>query len=309
MKGQFFLGKKAPKSLMKGVEYFEQAIRIDPHYALAYVGLARSYTFFGDLYLLSPREALPKAKEYAHEALRLGENLAEVHTVLGNLKIYEWDFAGAEEEFKRAIKINSNLSVVHQQYSVVLRHSGRFDEAIAELRIAQEIDPVSLGITTCIGTTYHFARQYERAIDEFKKIIELDMDSPVINFVLGLSYEQQGQYQQAQAEYRKSNVYFNDDNPEVLASLGRVFALSGEVGKARALLKKMTSRSWERYIAPYHIALLYVSLGEKDRAFEWLEKSYQERDCDLGLIKVDPRIDTLRDDQRFPSLLQRVGLI
>jgi tetratricopeptide (TPR) repeat protein len=308
MRGQFFYNKKTPAGLKKAIKYFERAIKIDPNYALAYIELSKSYLYSFDLNLLSPDQSLLKAREYLQEASRVDDGLAEVHTTLALLKTYEWNWAEAENEYKLAIEINPNLSEIHYRYAALLRHLARFDEAMSQIRLAQELDPVSLSINTGIGTTLHFARRYDRAVKECQKALELDMDHPAIHYVMGLSYEQQGKYHKAMAEYQKANSFFNHDNPEVLASLGRVFALSGEISKARQILDRLVRQSKRKYVSPFYIASICICLGEKDQAFAWLEKAYKERDCELGLLKVDPRLDALRDDPRFLSLLQRVGL-
>lgn len=308
LKGRYHLNRLSDDGFEKGREYFQEAIDLDPTYALAYAGLADAYQMLGSYNALPPNEVFPKAKAAALEALRLDERLAEAHTALGVVKLlYDWDFAGAEKEFQRAGEINPSYSDAHLTYGYYLALMKRFDEAHNQMKIAQELDPVSLPKIMGIGEVFYYQRQHERAAEQYKRALEMDPNSGFAHWALGNAYSGEGMYEEAVAEYKKA-IPLSGDSPDELASLGYVYGLSGRRREAQEVLDELIERSKRRYISPTVVASLHAALGNNDAAFAWLEKAIAARDFILVSLKVDPIFDRLRSDPRFAELVRRVGL-
>ena len=309
LKGCYFLSKRTEEGFSKSIEYFEQAIGIDPGYALAYAGLADYYQLLTSFNLLAPKEAVSKVKGAALKALELDDTLAEAHTSLAHLKAFhEWDWSDAEREFKRAIELSPNYPIAHQWYSIYLRVWGRFDESLAEIRKAQELDPLSPSINTSVGALFYFSRQYDRAIKQLLSAVELDPSFNMAYFYLGWTYEQIGMYREAIEAFQKA-LSLSGTFPEFQAGLGHAYAASGRRSEAKEVFNRLKELSERRYVSPYDIALIHTGLGETDQALHWLEKAYAQRCVELALLKVDQRLDGLRPDSRFTDLLRRVGFI
>ena len=308
LKGRYHLNRLTDDGFLKGRDYFQQAVDLDPAYALAYAGLADAYQMLSGYNALAPGDGFPKAKAAATQALRLDERLAEAHTALGTVKLlYDWDFESAEREYKRAIELNQSYSDAHLMYGLYLSAMGRFDEAHAEVRRAQELDPLSLAKITGIGDVFYHQRQYDRAIEHYRQALEMDPNSGFAHWALGNVYANKGMYEEAIAEYQKS-IPLSGDSPDELASLGYAYALSGRRREAQAMIEELKERAKRRYISPTIIAFIYAGLGEQDEAFAWLNKAYDGRDFILVFLKVDPTFDRLRSDPRFADLMRRVGL-
>lgn len=304
LRGLYFLGKRgySDDTVRKSIDYFQQAIQRDPNYAPAYAGMAGVYIVRGDL---SPKEKFPKARAMAEKALQLDEDLAEAHVVLtGPLALYDWDWAGAEKEFQRAIALNPNCATAYHAHAQWLKALGRKDWTAENTR-AHELDPLS----GFLGPDYYFASgQYDLAIEAFRKRLEIDPNSAGAYLGLGRAYERKGMYQEAIAQIQKG-VSLSGGNPGSLASLGYTYALSGKRVEARKILKQLAQLSKRRYVSPYSIAMVYVGLGEKDLAFDWLEKALADRSGELVTsLRVDERMDTIRSDSRYAELLRRMGL-
>jgi TolB-like protein/Tfp pilus assembly protein PilF len=308
LKGRFYWNKRTGEALKKAIEYFNQAIEKDPTYALAYAGLADAYGLSPFYSTDAPQEAFPKAKAVAKKALELDETLAEAHTSLAPvLSIYDWNFPESNREFQRAIELNPNYATAHHWYGGInLAALGRFDEAIAEMKRAQELDPLSSIINADLGETYFEARQYDRSIEQLRKTVEMDQSFYYAHYHLGMAYEMKGSFSEAIAEYYKARQ-LNDD-PRVLAFLGHAFAVSGKRDDALKTLDQLKEISRQRYVQAYNFAIVYAGLGEKDKAFQWLERSYQEHAPRMMRLKVDPFLDNLRSDPRFDDLVRRIGL-
>jgi serine/threonine protein kinase/Tfp pilus assembly protein PilF len=308
LKGRFYWNKRTGDSLKKSIEYFNQAIEKDPSFALAYAGLADCYLVPANP--LPPREKMPKAKAAAMRALDLDETLAEAHTSLARVAhVYTWDWPGAEEEFKRALELKPGYATAHQWYGGYLETMGRYDEAIAERKLAQELDPFSPVINFEAGLAFYFARNYDEAIEQYQKTLELDPNFPPPHAWLPAAYEQKGMYDKAIAEFKdlipqKDTIWLM-----AFATVGHIYAVSGKKDEAQAVLNQLKERSAQEYVPAYGIALVYAGLGEKDQAFAWLEKAYEERAFAIpqGLTR-DPRWDNLRSDPRFAELVKRIGL-
>jgi len=300
LRGRFFWNKRTPDGLQKGIEYFEQAIKLDPKFALAYAGLADSYALL-DLYGggLPVRDLFPRAKAAAQKALEVDGSLAEAHTSLAYAKYYyDWDWAGAEEEFKRAIVLNPNYATAHQWYAEYLFYMERFDQSLAEINRAHELDPFSLTINTELGSPYLYKRRYDQAIEKYRQALEMDPHFWLANYSLALCYEQKGMFVEA--------IDLLKGNGKDSASLGYAYAASGRRDEARKMVNRITRASKQEHFSPYMIATAYAGLGDKDQAFDWLERAYKSHDETMVMVKVDQHLDSLRSDRRFADLMRRL---
>jgi len=307
LRGRYFWNKRTEEGTKKGIEFFGQALEKDPAYALAYTGLADCYYLLADYRFVPWKEAYPRAKGAATKALELDETLAEAHTSLAVIKgEYEWDWLGAEREFKRAIEFNPNYATAHHWYSDYLGVMGRHEEAIAEIKRAQQLDPLSLIINAVAGYRFYWARRYDEAVEQLRKTLEMDPNFAVAHWLLGQTYEQTGEYQSAIAEYQKGRSA-SGGSVYLVAALGHAYAAAGKRREALKILGELKELSKHTYISPYSTGVIYIALGEKDQALEWLEKAYQERAAGIVILKVDPMLDPLRSDPRFQALLRRMN--
>ena len=307
-KGRHYWNQRTEEALYKAISFFDQARGIDPNYGPAYAGLADSYqllVFHGGL---SPKDYVPSARAAAERAIAIDDGLAEAHTALAYVKfLYDWDWAGAEVEFRRAIEINPNYATAHQWYGEFLGRLGRIDESLPERKMALTLDPLSPIIRSELGYSYLEARQYDRAIEEFRKATDLYPDfSPAHDF-LALAYEYSGLYDQALAECHKAIDPAKSDH-FLLTQLAHIYAMSGKRAESRRLLAEITNEPKHRYFPPTYVATVYVALGDKERAFQWLDKAYSERDWGLVGLRVFPEFDDVRSDPRFSDLLKRMNL-
>src|SRR5713101_4933911 len=300
LKGRYYWNKRTEEGFKKGIEYFQQAIEKDPNYALAYAGLADSYALAGmPVSPMSPSERMAKAKAAARKALEIDDTIAAAHTSLAYIEHrFDWDWRGAEKEFKRAIELNPNYATAHQWYAFFLATMGRMDEAIAEAKLAQQIDPLSLVMNAALGRVYHFARQYDRAIDQFRKTIEMDPNFASAHFDIAASYVEKRMYTEAIAEYQKV-LAISGRNLTYLSELGWAHARAGNTLEAMKILNQLKEISRQSYVPPFAFAFIYIGLGDKDHAFTWLEKDYEQRDNTMVFLKAEPIFDPLRSDPRF----------
>ena len=300
-----YLDKGTSEQHRRAGEYFKQAIQIDPNYAPAYAGLADYYWSDPEL---QPREAMPKAKEYAQRALKLDPNLADAHTTLGAIYLYaDWNREAAEKEFKRAIELSPSDAEAHRTYSIYLAAMGRADEALAESAKAQQLDPLSIWAQITSGYIFYFTRHYDRAVEQCRRVLELDPNSVGGYDCLGTSYLAEGKYQEAIEAARKAGD-LSANEPTRLVGLGRAYALAGRKLEALKVLEQLRKISSHTYVPPYFFATIYADLGERDAAFSWLNKAFNERDAYLIWLKVDTAVDPLRADPRFKRLLLQLGL-
>src|SRR5207248_8702440 len=307
LKGRYFWNKRTGNDLKKSIDYFQQAIAVDPNYALAYAGVADAYVWLPGYTAGTPRDCYPKAKAAATKALQLDDTLAEAHTTLAlAIWLYDFDSAQAIREFQRAIELNPNYAIAHQQYgNNTLAALGRFDDAIVEGKRAVELDPLSLVINTDAGTNYYYARRYDEAIAQLHKTLEMDPGFYIAHVVLGWTLDANGARDAAIEEYQKARA-LNDD-PAMLGMLARAYGLSGNKMEAEKILDQMKALSKARYVSAYSFALAYLGLGNKEEALRWLEQSYQDRaGADIGWIRVDPLVDPLRGDPRFEALAEKI---
>jgi tetratricopeptide (TPR) repeat protein len=270
--------------------------------------VADSYALLASYGVLPPREVMPKAKAAARKALAMDETLAEAHTSLGFiLSFYDWDWPAAEREYRRAIELDPGYPTARQWYSGYLRAAGRLDEALNEMKRAQDLDPLSLATGRDMGRIFRSMRQYDRAIGQYRKVLELDPNFPSVYVHLGMAYEGKRMFKEAVAAFEKARS-LPGSNPLVLGALGHGYAVSGNRREAEKLLEELGALSARRYVSPISRALIYIGLGEKDRAFEWLDRAHEDRDPWLAWLQADPIFDDLRGDPRFGILLKTVGL-
>jgi TolB-like protein/Tfp pilus assembly protein PilF len=306
LKGRFFWNKRTGQNLNKAADYFNQAIAIDPKYALAYVGLADAYVLMPFYGAGAPQDCYPKAKAAAETALELDNSLAEAHTSLAQVFCYHLELHPAVREFERAIELNPNYPTAHQWYgSSALTALGQFDKAIAEVKRAIELDPLSLVINTDLGNTLYRARRYDDAITQMRKTLEMDPSFYYTHWNLGSALAAKGALGPAIEEYQKARS-LNDD-PSMLGFLGRVLAVSGNKTEAMKILEQLNTISKQRYVSAYSFALVYLGLGDKQEALRYLERGYEDRAGELlRYINVEPILDPLRGDPRFEALVQKV---
>ncbi|MGE5209074.1 MAG: protein kinase domain-containing protein [Alphaproteobacteria bacterium] len=308
LKGRYFWNKRTPAALEQSLGFFRQALDLDPTYASAYSGIADAYALLVWQEQRPRNQFIPRAKAAAIQALEIDEMLAEPHATLGYLKFwYDWDFAGAESEFLRAIELDPDYATAHHWYGESLSLMGRFDDGFKELRVAQQVDPLSAIISADMGKLFFLARKPDEAVAQLRKALELDPDYPLAHSFLALAYNQKGLHEQAIAELEK---IANRDGSRTIfkAVLGFVYGQSGRKDDAMNILSKLKgSTSSDQVGSPFEIALVYIGLGEKDQALEWLEKAKAEHDPFLPYIKDDPNFDSLRRESRFTDLLRSAG--
>jgi serine/threonine protein kinase/Tfp pilus assembly protein PilF len=309
LKGRYWWNKRTEEGLNKGIEYFQQAIAKDPTYALAYDGLADCYSLLAYYGFVAPEKGYPRARDAAQKALEIDDSLAEAHTSLVFVKtFYDWDWLGAERESQRAIELNPKYATAHQWYGDALIQMGRLQEAIAEEKRAVEIDPLSLVINRDLGDALYLARQYDQAIEQYRRTLELDPNFITVHGGLGAAYLHKSLYKEGIAEFEKQ-LAISPQSVYALAALGYAYAVTGRRTEAQNVLDQLNQLSKQEYVPAVYRAQIYAGLGEKDQAFEWLEKSYEDRSiASLAEIKVDPQFDPLRSDARFKDLLRRMNL-
>ncbi len=302
LRGRFFWNKLTVVGYQRAIQHFEAAIRKDSNYAEAYAGLADSYANLG-LWGLPGREALAKAKAAADKAVELRETLADGHASRAFIAMgYEWDWERAEREFQRALVLNPSYAHAHHRYGYLLMLRGRWDEAGAEMKKAQELDPLSMIINANIGFRLYLMRQYDAALAHWDKNLEMDPEYPLLHGYKGIAYVMKKMYPEALAAFEKAR-----GTPGVLSAQGYVHGVAGREQEARKLLAELTQRSKREFVPAFYVALLCTGLGDKDQAFAWLDKAYEERSGYLMEIHLDPMFDPLRGDPRYAALMKRLG--
>ena len=305
LKGRFFLNKRTKEDYARAIESFQQAINIDSNYPLAYSGLADSYIQYDFFGLKSPWQIVPIARAAAQRAIELDDMLAEGHTSMARIKlVYDRDFLGAEKQFKRAIELNPRYAEGHVGYSRCLVELGRMEEAFAECKVALELAPLDLDINMYLGRHYLHARRVEEAIWQLQKTLELSPNFYRAQVLLGMAYGQNGQLGEAIAEYEKASLL--TDTPILLGFLGQAYAMVGLREKALKLLDTLLKRGKKIYVPPFAVALIYTGLGQRDEAFEWLEKAFIEHSHWQGWLEIIPEFDSLNSDPRMADLKRRL---
>jgi TolB-like protein/Flp pilus assembly protein TadD len=308
LKGRFHWNKRTANDLQRAIDYFNQAIEKDPNFALAYAGLASTYVILPDYSGLPVKDVIPKAEIAARKALDLDATLAEPHTVLGEQMFSQWDWAGSDKEFERAIELNPNYPTAHHWYSNSLEQQGKLEEALSEIRRAQKLDPLSPVITSQVGEVLFYLQRYDLAIEQFNKALELDSNLPLALVDLGDLYAQQNKYEEATSELQKLRQAVGANNPFGLGDLGHVYAKAGKKNEAIKILNQLLEFSKKGYTLSVQVAYVYSGLDDKDKAFTWLEKGYDEQNTQLGFLKVDPFWENLRSDTRYTAMLKKIRL-
>jgi eukaryotic-like serine/threonine-protein kinase len=304
LQGRYQWNRQTEDSAKKAFQYFRQAVDKDPNYALAHVGMADSYWVLGDA-SLSMLEAMPKAKEEAMKALQLDDSLAEAHTSLAMVKFFfEFDWTGAENEFKRAIELNPNYAEAHHQYGWLLAQSGRPAEGLEEMKRAQRLDPLNLVINIDLNAPLYLQRRFDLSVEQSRKVVAMDPNFYLAHYTLGWASLQLHDFKTGIAELEKARSL--EDKPWVVGTLAYGYALSGNRTTALKLIAELHEQAKHRHVTPYWFAMTSIALGDKDDAFNWLEQSYEERSFWLGWLKLDQMLDPLRDDPRFKDLIKRL---
>jgi len=308
LKGRFFWNKRTEVGLKKALEYFQEALNLDPLYALAYVGLADCYIMLSEYGLLASEDSHRSGKAAALKALELDESLGEAHASLGLVTmLYDWDLAAAEKEFKRAIELNPNYATAHQWFAVNLAVSGRFDEALAQVRLAQELDPLSPIIAVNVARIHYFAREYDEALKCCRTILETEPTFGAAYKIMGLALVQKRMYEEALAALQRA-LDLLGDTPEMIGFLAHAYAISGDYRQAHKLVEQLRELAKLRHVRSFPFVLAYAGLGELDQVFACLKRAQRERCDTLPCLKVMPLFDRLRSDPRFTDLMQRAGL-
>jgi serine/threonine-protein kinase len=303
--GRFYWNKRTAEGLEKSIAYFQRAITKDPNYALAYAGLAVSYHVLSELSVVPVEEAFPKARSAALKALEIDDSLGEAHSALANVKEdYDWDWKGAEEEYKRALELNPGQVLAHVSYSNLLFELGRLPEALSEARVAQQLDPLSAIANDNLSAVLYYSGQYDQAAEQCRKTLDIDPLSPQAHRHLGQVYVQKQFYGEAVSELKKA-MELSHGSTEALAELGYVFAVSGKKDDARHVLLELKSAT---HASPYRLAIVYAGLAEKENALEALNEAVRRRSPGVVHLKVSPVFQDLRSDERFQELLIYMGL-
>jgi TolB-like protein/Tfp pilus assembly protein PilF len=309
LKGRYYAGKYTPEGTKKAIAYFDKAIALDPNYALAYDGLA--YCYYASDWFGPPKENFAKARALVEKALEIDPALAEAHVSLGLLVAWlDYDWPGAEREFKRAFELNANYPPAHLWYGYYLMGLGNFDQSIAEIKRAIELDPLSAEANTCLGIALLDGHRYDEALQQLRMTIEAEPDSWLAHLYFARALEKKGELSAAIAELKKTTL-IEGAPAEVVSALGYAYAVSGNKAEAEKIilqLKEQSEQSKQFYVPAYGIATIYAGLGDKERAFAYLEKEYANGAFYLNNLKVDPEVDNLRSDPRFADLLRRVRL-
>jgi serine/threonine-protein kinase len=308
LNGRYFWNQRTETGLRKGIECFQEAIKLDNRYALAYSGLADCYTTLGYLSSLAPEHCFPQAKEAAMRAVDLDSTLAEPHASLAYAKFYyDWDWEGAESEFRKAIALNPKYATAHHWYSVYLTAMEQHAEARAEIELAKALDPWSLIIATDMGFESYYSGRYDQAIKQLQSVLEVNEDFPLAHLWLGRTYQQQELYPKAIEEYEKAVAVLGNWAP-AKAAIGNAYGLWGMKAQAQDMLDELDELAKVEYVTPYGTALVYAAIGEKDKAFAALRQACDESSHWLVWLKLDPRWGDLRTDPRFAELVRRIGL-
>ncbi len=308
LKGRYLWNRRSLEALQTSIRHFERAIELDPGYAAAYAGLADSYLTLHDGGAhLAPEDATAKAKTAAMEALSIDVNLAEAHTSLGHANFHDLEWAAAGKSLRRAIELNPSYGTGHFYYANYLVAVGRDEEAIAQARIARELDPLSLPAEDNVATVLYYAHRYEEAVETSLRVLDGDPTYSSAHLNLGRASTELGRHREAIVALRKA-VALSGRSPEFVAALAYACAVAAKKSEASRLLAELERISKKQYVSAHAFALVFVGLGDRKRAFAWLEKAYRERSSPLPFLRINPRLATLHGDERFNELLRRVGL-
>jgi TolB-like protein/Tfp pilus assembly protein PilF len=307
LKGRFQWNKYTEEGWRKSIEFYKQAVEKDPNYALAYAGIADSYSLLGELGIVSPKEIFPQAREFAEKALKLDDSLSEAHLSLGIVKLfYDWDPPAAEPELARARELNPSDPQVHHFYGHYLEFAGRYQDAVTELKRGVDLDPTNLIVNSEYAWAHYIQHKNDEAIALYKKTLELDPNFLLASVWLAQAYEQKGMYAEALADLERARKI--DNWYWIVAEIACVDALLGKRDDAHKVIAELTARAGHEYIDETLIVYIFIALGERDEAFAWMEKGYQSRASNLPWMIMEPKFDPLRSDPRFTEFVRRMGL-
>jgi len=307
--GRHYLRAKLVSDPNKASEYYWQALEIDPNCALAYAGLANCYNASRDQGLLSPKEAMQKARDMAEKAMKIDETLPEAHDALATVKTwFDWDWEGGERHYRRAIELNPGFALARQRYAINFLVRGRFDEAIAQMKLAFISDPLSPALNAALGFAYICVGRFDDAIETLNRAVEMDPSRPGGHYALGHFYLFKSMYEEALDEYREAMELSEEMSlwPEMF--IGITYAKMGKPDKAREVLASQLERSKQQYISSFMFALLHFALGNNDEGFKLLDKAYEEHDPTLCWLKTHPLLESIRPDPRYADLLKKMNL-
>ena len=308
LQGSFLWNRFTGESVKEAIRRYEEALAIDPNYAAAYAGLADSYIMLANHHILPPREGYSLARRAAEQGLALDESLGELHTSLGWIhRLFDWDWPAAERESLRAVQLNPGYAFGRSRYALLLLGMGRHEEAVAEAQRAHELDPLNLLTYTVVGDTLFYARRFDRSVASYRKCLELDPTFGAAHTDLARSLEQVGRADEAIEEWVRGTRGPDGLSPPS-SGLAILYARAGRLDDARATLEGVQALAQKQFVSPYGIASYYAVIGDNDRALDWLERAYSERDGTLVWLKVHPRLDGLRGEPRFRDLLARMRL-
>jgi DNA-binding winged helix-turn-helix (wHTH) protein/tetratricopeptide (TPR) repeat protein len=309
LKGRYYWNKRTEEGLKKSIDHFQHAIELDKNYAAAYAGLADAYSLTGNYSFLPPSESFSKARVAAQRALEIDDTLAEARASLAFVKLeYDWNWSQAETEFNRVIEMNPNYATAHHWYAYYLAAMGRFEQAIAAIKRASQLDPLSLVISTDVGEIFYFSRMYYEVIEQLQSTLEMDSSFVRAHENLGLAYLQKGMLNEAIIELEAAVTISGTVTESQAGFLGHAYAVGGERKKAAQLLSHLKESSKRNHVSRYYIALINIGFGDKENAFVSLEEAFNERPGGLVYMNVEPMFDSLRSDSRFVNLLGRIGL-
>ncbi|HUR31678.1 MAG TPA: tetratricopeptide repeat protein, partial [Saprospiraceae bacterium] len=309
LQGRFFWNKRNEEGLKTAIRFFENSIRKDPDYALAWAGLADAYNLLGEFTNLSRLELYPKAKAAVNRALELDDQLAEAHISLACIyMLNDWNWIGAEKEFMIGIELNPNYATAHHWFAECLLFLGKPEDALREITLAFDLDPVSQAIIRDQGMTYYYTRQYDKAIEKAKNALDIDRDFIAVHRLLALSYLEKRMFDKAIAENQLWGILTGNE-VKTKVSLAHIYAVAGKIEEAQQLVDDVLVHHVLGENDYRGMALIYAALGETDTAFKWLDKSYERHEPSLSSLKVDPKMDPLRHDKRFDAMIKKIGLI
>ena len=307
LKGRYHWNTRTDEGIKKAIGYFEDAIRKDSNYAAAYSGLADTYLTLYDYELISFDESTSKAKAAAQRALKLNENLAEAHNSLAHIDLHEWKWKSAEEGFRRAITLDPSYILAHHWYALCLTAMGKTNEAVTQMEKARELDPLSSRINADLGMAYLSAGRYDEAIGQEQKTLELNPRSAGARWIRGMAYQQKEMFEEAIKDYQ-SALELSHNNPNFLAALGHVYASSGNTAGAHNILDTLFVVNKQEPVSPFFFALVYAGLNDKEKALEWLQKAYEEKSGSIRYLKMEPRLENLRNESSYIALMKKIGL-
>jgi len=308
LRGRYFWNRRTEEGLRRAVQYFQQAIALDPTYALAYSGLADSYSLLGSIGFdgMPPNEAMPRAKAAAQKAVEMEEDLAEALASLAYVRLsYDWDLSGASQEFSRALALNPSSATAHHWYSHYFMAAGDLGKATEQMQMALRLEPLSPSINLGVGWCFYYSQQYDKAIGQYRAVVEMDPSFPMAHQTLGMAYQQKGMYAEAIEEFQRAAA-LSDNSPSPVAALACAYGTGGKPVEARQQLARLEQMSRHRYVPAFYFATIHLALGNTGKMFEWGWKAIGERSDYLMYLRVEPRVGKLAGNPEFIRSLGRL---